>query len=53
VKKLHLDIDELHIDSFAVAEPILENETALNAITRGANTCYDCTRFGCPGTELC
>jgi hypothetical protein len=22
-------------------------------ITQGANTCYHCTRFGCPATELC
>lgn len=26
---------------------------APRAITQGANTCYDCTRFGCPGTVIC
>ena len=54
MNKLHLNLDELHIDTFATAAPAREKETAANAlITRGANTCYDCTRFGCPGTELC
>ena len=24
-----------------------------NFITQGHNTCYDCTRFGCPGTAIC
>ena len=52
--KLHLDIDDLRIDSFATDTPARERGTvAAHEITQGAQTCYDCTRFGCPQTDLC
>ncbi len=54
VTKLHLDIDDLRIDSFATDTPARERGTvAAHEITQGAQTCYDCTRFGCPQTDLC
>jgi tetrahydromethanopterin S-methyltransferase subunit E len=54
MKKLQLDIDALSIESFATGSPDAERGTvAANAITTGANTCYHCTRFGCPPTGLC
>lgn len=53
VNKLRLDPHELRIDSFPADAPAREGTTAANAITQGARTCYDCTRFGCPGTALC
>jgi hypothetical protein len=52
VNKLRLDLNELQIESFRTA-PARERETAANDITQNHQTCYDCTRFGCPGTELC
>jgi hypothetical protein len=53
VNKLRLDLHELRIDSFPTHASGREGGTAANAITQGAKTCYDCTRFGCPGTALC
>jgi hypothetical protein len=49
--KLHLDPERLAVDSFPTAAE--EDRGAAMMITQGANTCYDCTRFGCPGTTLC
>ena len=53
MSKLRLNPDQLRIDSFQTATPERESGTAAGLITQGANTCYDCTRFGCPGTALC
>ncbi len=55
MKKLKLDIDALSIESFTTARPAEERGTVeANAITQTANTCYQCTRFGCPPlTDLC
>ncbi|HYH78348.1 MAG TPA: hypothetical protein VEX86_01080 [Longimicrobium sp.] len=50
MNKLRLDVDQLKIDSFPTAR---EGDTPSYAITQGAQTCYHCTRFGCPQTELC
>jgi len=52
MSKLRLEIEELKVDSFETDAPAEEHGIA-NFITRGYPTCYDCTRFGCPGTELC
>lgn len=53
MSKLRLDLDGLRIDSFQTAATERETGTAAELITQGANTCYHCTRWGCPGTELC
>jgi len=54
VNKLHLDLAELRIESFATAATVRESGTAAGFITQGAQTCYDCTRFGCaPDTRIC
>jgi hypothetical protein len=54
MKKLQLDLDALSIESFATDRPAEERGTvAANAITQTANTCYHCTRYSCPLTELC
>ena len=54
MKKLRLEIDELRIDSFVTDAPAVERGTvAGNMITQTANTCFHCTRYGCPQTELC
>ena len=53
MRKLHLDPDHLAVDSFRVTEAEDERQGAMQLITQGAQTCYDCTRFGCPGTQLC
>jgi tetrahydromethanopterin S-methyltransferase subunit E len=54
MKKLRLEIEELRIDSFETDAPAEERGTvAGHMITQGANTCYHCTRFGCPATGLC
>ena len=54
MKKLRLEIEELRIDSFETDAPVEERGTvAWHMITQGAQTCYHCTRFGCPQTELC
>ena len=52
MSKLRLEIEELRIDSFATDTPAEEHAVA-NFITQNHNTCYDCTRFGCPGTAIC
>ena len=53
MNKLRLDLDELRIDSFQTAAAERESGTAAGFITQGANTCYHCTRWVCPGTDLC
>ena len=55
MKKLRLEIEELRIDSFETGQPADERGTvaAHEMITQGAPTCYHCTRFGCPETDLC
>lgn len=53
MKKLRLDVEELSIESFATDKPLEERGTVAAYITQGANTCYHCTRFGCPATGLC
>jgi hypothetical protein len=53
MKKLQLDMDALAIESFATEKPAEERGTVAAYITQGANTCYHCTRYGCPLTELC
>jgi hypothetical protein len=53
MKKLQLDVDALSIESFATDAPAQERGTVAAYITQGAQTCYHCTRYGCPLTELC
>jgi hypothetical protein len=53
MSKLRLDTDDLRIDSFPTAHADRESGTAAAYITQGANTCYHCTRWGCPATGLC
>ena len=53
MSKLRLNADELRIDSFQTATAERESGTAIGLITQGANTCYHCTRWGCPETDLC
>lgn len=54
MNKLHLDVAALRIDSFSTAAAAREAATAADFITQGAQTCYDCTRFGCaPDTRIC
>ena len=54
MKNLRMDLDQLRIDSFHTTAALArESQRADHAITQGAQTCYDCTRFGCPGTALC
>jgi hypothetical protein len=53
MSKLRLDADDLRIDSFPTDATDRASGTAAAYITQGANTCYHCTRWGCPGTELC
>jgi hypothetical protein len=53
VKKLHLDLDDLLVETFQPAAAPTEGGTAAEFITQGANTCYHCTRWVCPDTEIC
>lgn len=53
MKKLRLDLTELSVDSFPTVAPPAEGGTAVDYITRTANTCHLCTRYGCPDTDLC
>lgn len=53
MKKLRLDVEKLSIESFETAKPEPVRGTVAAYITQGANTCYHCTRFGCPATGLC
>jgi len=52
MNRLHLEVDELKIESFETAARTKELEPA-QFITQGAQTCYHCTRWGCPATGLC
>lgn len=53
MKKLHLEIEDLGVDSFET-ERVAEVRGTVDAhITQNNETCYHCTRYGCPLTELC
>ncbi len=56
MKKLHLDLETLRIDSFATDAPGSGRGTvaAHALLTNTRPTCvYHCTFAGCPETELC